>query len=72
MEGKNSKKSGNIQYVFLAVICLVVILNKIMTTNDKGGIDEEYFTLCANMIFYINYKEGHNNLLSRYIATSLV
>ena len=47
------------------------ILKKILDNNDKGNIDEEYFNLCGNMIFYINYKESTNNLLSRYIATSL-
>ena len=47
------------------------ILNKILNNIDKGNIDDDYFTICANMIFYINFKTGLNNLLSRYIATTL-
>ena len=45
----------------------IKILNKI----DKGITEDEYFTLCANIIFYINSKKKTNNLLSRFIATSL-
>ena len=48
------------------------LLNRIMSNNDKGNIDDDYFALCANMIFYINFREGKNNLMSRYIATSLI
>ena len=47
------------------------ILKKILDNNEKTNIDEDYFSLCGNMIFYINFKEKTNNLLSRYIATSL-
>ena len=47
------------------------ILKKILDNNEKSNIDEDYFSLCGNMIFYINFKEKTNNLLSRYIATSL-
>ena len=45
----------------------IKILNKI----DKGITEDEYFTLCANIIFYINSKKKGNNLLSKFIATSL-
>ena len=56
------------------------MLNKILNNNDKGSFEEEYFCLCANMIFYINFKyikydknkNGINNLLSRFIATSII
>ena len=47
------------------------ILKRILDNSEKSNIDEDYFSLCGNMIFYINYKEKTNNLLSRYIATSL-
>ena len=47
------------------------ILKKILDNNDKGNLDDDYFALCGNMIFYINYYEKTNNLLSRFIATSL-
>ena len=56
------------------------ILHKILNGIDKGGFEEEYFCLCANMIYYINFKyikydkakNGINNLLSRFIATSII
>ena len=56
------------------------ILNKILNNIEKGNTEEEYFCLCANMIFYINFQSakkekkenGFNNLLSRFIATSIV
>ena len=47
------------------------ILKKILDNNDKGNLDDDYFSLCGNMIFYITYSEKTNNLLSRFIATSL-
>ena len=47
------------------------ILKKILDNNDKGNLDDDYFALCGNMIFYITYSEKTNNLLSRFIATSL-
>ena len=31
------------------------ILHKILNGIDKGGFEEEYFCLCANMIYYIVY-----------------
>lgn len=49
----------------------VRILNKILNNNEKTNIDDDYFGLCANIIFYITFKEGTNNLLSRYIATTI-
>ena len=49
----------------------VRILNKILNNNEKTNIDDDYFGLCANIIFYITFKEGSNNLLSRYIATTI-
>ena len=33
------------------------ILKKNFDTNDKGSFDEDYFNLCGNMIFYINFRE---------------
>ena len=56
------------------------LLHKILNNIDKGNFEEEYFCLCANMIFYINFryikydknKTGINNLLSRFIATSII
>ena len=50
----------------------IKLLNKILSNNEKGNIDDDYFNLCGNMIFYINFREGNNNLLSRYIATTLI
>ena len=47
------------------------ILNKILNNIEKGNLEHDYFTICANMVFYINFKTGTNNLLSRYIATTL-
>ena len=47
------------------------ILNKILNNIEKGNLEDDYFTICANMVFYINFKTGTNNLLSRYIATTL-
>ena len=47
------------------------ILKKCLDDDDLGKLNKDYFTLCGNMIYYINFKEGNNNLLSRYIATSL-
>ena len=50
----------------------IKLLNKVLSNNEKGNIDDDYFNLCGNMIFYINFREGNNNLLSRYIATTLI
>ena len=47
------------------------ILNKLLNSNEKANIDDDYFGLCANIIFYITFKEGNNNLLSRFIATTV-
>ena len=49
------------------------ILKKNLDSADKSSFDEDYFNLCGNIIFYINYKykEEGSNLLSRYIASSL-
>ena len=49
----------------------VRILNKLISNNEKVNIDDEYFGLCANIIYYITFKEGNNNLLSRFIATTI-
>ena len=47
------------------------ILMRLLNNKDKGTFEEDYFGLCANMIFYINYKLGMNNSLSRFIATTI-
>ena len=60
------------------------ILKKILDNNDKGNLDDDYFTLCGNMIFYINNyereksertekpKKNYNNIFGRFIAHSLI
>ena len=47
------------------------ILMRLLNNKDKGTFEEDYFGLCGNMIFYINYKLGMNNSLSRFIATTI-
>ena len=59
-------------FIYFSYRIALKILKRIMDNNDKGNTDEDYFSLCGNMIFCINYKEKTNNLLSRYIVSSLV
>ena len=74
-----SNSVGFYSIIYSYKSCLKM-LHKILNNIEKGGFDEEYFCLCANMIFYINFKyirydknkNGINNLLSRFIATSIV
>ena len=71
MEGKNSKKSGNIQYVFLAVICLVVILNKIMT-NGTQIIKNEYLSSDSKKTLNIissSENEDLEEIIQKYAKT---
>ena len=63
-------KSNSVGFYSL-IFCYKTAL-KILSKIDKGITEDEYFTLCANLIFYINFKNSTNNLLSRFIATSLV
>ena len=63
-------KSNSVGFYSL-IFCYKTAL-KILNKIDKGITEDEYFTLCANIIFYINSKNNTNNLLSRFIATSLV
>lgn len=41
------------------------------TLKEKNYINNELFTTIGNMIFYLNYKKGPLNKISRYLATSL-
>ena len=63
-------KSNSVGFYSL-IFCYKTAL-KILSKIEKGITEDEYFTLCANLIFYINFKNSTNNLLSRFIATSLV
>ena len=74
-----SNSVGFYSIIYSYKSCLKM-LHKILSNIEKGSFEEEYFCLCANMIFYINFKyikydknkNGVNNLLSRFIATSIV
>mgnify|MGYP006873026118 CR=1 FL=1 len=72
-------KSENIGFYSLFYIyktckeMLRIILDKgINSVKEKNYINNELFTIIGNMIFYLNYKKGPFNKISRYLATSLV
>ena len=46
--------------------------NSFTTLKEKNYINNELFTTIGNMIFYLNYKKGPLNKMSRYLATSLI
>ena len=46
--------------------------NSVNTLKEKNYINNELFTTIGNMIFYLNYKKGPLNKMSRYLATSLI
>jgi len=49
----------------------IIMGNSANTLKEKNYIDNELFTTIGNMIFYLNYKKGPLNKISRYLATSL-
>ena len=70
-------KSGNINFYSIcylyknALDILKIVMNGNPTLNEKNKVDKELFNIIGNMIFYLNFKEGPLNVISRYLATSL-
>ena len=54
-------KSNSVGFYSL-IFCYKTAL-KILNKIDKGITEDEYFTLCANIIFYINSKNNTNNFI---------
>ena len=52
-------------------ILKIISGNSTNTLKEKNYINNELFSTIGNMIFYLNYKKGPLNKMSRYLATSL-
>ena len=68
-------KSGNTG--FLSLSCsyknITNLLKNILAgkVTDQKKIEKELFDIIGNLIFYLNYKKGRNNIISGYLASCL-